>query len=386
MADASSAGMADSMPSGGDAAGGVDGPTSGTPARRRTARQLADQSRSCAAMGSRLYAHLLSRASADCEVGGPTWDVLRDHATPGRGHALALRLMAAVHRVVLERRAPTLAAFYPSVGGTGSLDGVWNAFRLTLVHQRARVSALLARPCQTNEVGRSAALAVGFIEASRISGLPLRLREVGASAGLNLRCDHFRVGGGGVGLGDEDSPVDLSSHWRVPPPDVPARLDVVDRRGCDRTPVDPTTAEGRLTLHASLWADQDDRRARLRGALALAERVQAVVDRASADRWAQAQLVDLRPDVVTVIYHSVVMEYLDHATRRRFVAVVRRAAARAADDRPLAWLRVEPASELRHHFVRMTFWPGGQTRTLARCGAHGTDVVWLGDDNAGAGR
>lgn len=333
-------------------------------------------------MGSPLYSHLLARAAADCEAGGPTWEALRDHSAPGRADALALRLMAAVHRMVLEGHAELLAPFYPSVGGTGSLDGVWAAFRATLTQDPPAVSALVARPCQTNEVGRSAALAVGFIEATRVTGLPLRLREVGASAGLNLRCDHFRIGGGGGHLGDDDSPVDLSSHWRIAPPDAPSHLQVVDRRGCDLDPVDPSTADGRLTLTASLWADQDDRHARLRGTLALADRVPAIVDRASLDRWTRQQLADLPRGVVTVLYHSVVLEYLDGVTRRRFVAAVTRAAARASSDRPLAWVRLEPVSHLRHHGVLLTLWPGGRTRTLARCGAHGTGVVWLDDDKA----
>jgi hypothetical protein len=28
--------------------------------------------------------------------------------------------------------------------------------------------------------------------------------------------------------------------------------------------------------------------------------------------------------------------------------------------------------------VLMTLWPAGDTVTLARCGAHGTDVEWVG--------
>ncbi|CAN5861115.1 DUF2332 domain-containing protein [soil metagenome] len=354
--------------------------------RDRVVWQLQVQARACAAMGSPLYDHLLHAAAADCADAGPTWDVLAAYTAPGRGGALALRLMAAVHRLVLERRAPRLATFYPSVGGSGALDGVWDAFRATLAADPQGVSALVGRPCQTNEVGRSAALAVGFAEVMRETGLPLRLREVGASAGLNLRCDRFHIGGAGAQMGDSDSPVDLSSHWRTPPPEAPARLDVVDRRGCDRAPVDPTTPEGRLTLTASVWADQRERHERLRGALALARTIPAIVDRASLDAWTRAQLVELPDGAATVVYHSVVSEYLDDTTRERFVAALTDAGARATPDSPLAWVRLEPVSRLRHHGVQMTLWPGSQTRTLARCGAHGSDVVWLdGDSGPSAG-
>lgn len=377
--------MADSMPSGevvAAAAGTLPAEPPEDPPCRHTAWQLRVQSRSCAAMGSPLYAHLLEHAADDCAAGGPTWAVLRDHVAPGRGDALALRLMATVHRLVLERRAPRLAVFYPSVGGTGGPDGAWDAFRAALDTHADELSPLVARPCQTNEVGRSAALLMGLFAVARHTGLPLRLREVGASAGLNLRCDRFVVGGGGVTVGEHDSPVDLSSHWRIPPPWTPAPLDVVDRRGCDRAPVDPTSAEGRMTLTASVWADQRARHERLRGALALAAEVPAVVDAASLDGWTRDQLADLPSGTATVVFHSVVLEYLDDDTRDAFVGAVTTAGERATPDRPLAWVRLEPATSLRHHGVKVDLWPGGHTVTLARCGAHGADVEWLGDDNA----
>ena len=377
MSDANNVGMGDSMPSL-HAAAGPGPPPARQRTRDRTAEQLRTQARSCAAMGSPLYGLLLDRAADDCAAGGPTWRILSAHAAPGRGDALALRLMAAVHRLVLERRAPKLAAFYPSVGGTGDLAGVWEVFEHTLAGNVAMLARYAERPCQTNEVGRSAGLIVGFLQVSAMTGLPLRLLEVGASAGLNLRCDHFRIGGGGVLTGDVDSPVDLSAHWKVPPPHATEGIVVVDRRGCDRRPVDPTTAEGRLALTASVWADQSERLGRLRGALELARRHPATVDRASLDTWTERRLRDATPGVATVVFHSVVSEYLPDHVRARFVGALRDAGRRAADDRPLAWVRLEPISALRHHGVQMTLWPGGQTRTLARCGAHGTDVEWLG--------
>jgi hypothetical protein len=354
--------------------------------RQRTAWQLRIQSRSCAAMGSPLYGSLLDRAADDCEAGGATWRVLEPHAGPGRADALALRLMAAVHRLVLQRRAPALATCYPSVGGTSGPQAAWPLFRATLEEQRDAVVELVGQPCQTNEVGRSAGLVVGLLDVALATRLPLRLLEVGASAGLNLRCDHFRIGGGGVALGDPDSPVDLASHWTVPPPHVPERLRVVERHGCDRAPLDPTTPEGRLRLTSSVWADQRARHKLLRGALQLAARVAAPVDVASLDDWTAARLADRPADAATVVFHSVVLEYLDDDTRQRFVATLRRAGERTTAQRPVAWVRLEPISALRHHGIQVTTWPGGRTRTLARCGAHGTDVTWLGDDNGPARR
>lgn len=347
--------------------------------RDRTAWQLRVQARACALMGSPLYGHLLDRAADDCLAAGPTWEVLAPHAAAGRGDALGLRFMAAVHRLVLEGGAPRLAGFYPSAGGDPAHDGVWEAFHHTVGANVGTLSELAALPCQTNEVGRSAALMVGFLHVMAETGLSLRLLEVGASAGLNLRCDHFRIGGAGVVVGAAGSPVDLSEYWTVAPPDPPDRIDVVARRGCDRTPVDPTTAEGRLALTAAVWADQRNRLRRLRGAIELAQRIPAIVDEASLDTWTAQQLRTLPTGCATVVFHSVVAEYLPAPVRERFIAALHDAGARATVGRPLAWVRLEPVSALRHHGLEVTLWPGGDTQVLARCGAHGTDVEWLGE-------
>ena len=71
-------------------------------ARAAVARRLRRQAQACRALGSPLYAELLERSTADAP-----------------GSALALRLMGAVHLLVLEGRAPSLARHYPSVGGGG---------------------------------------------------------------------------------------------------------------------------------------------------------------------------------------------------------------------------------------------------------------------------
>jgi hypothetical protein len=328
-------------------------------------------------MGSPLYAHLLARAADDVAASGPAWAVLSEHVAAGRADALALRFMAAVHRLVLTRRAPALALHYPSVGGTATdLEDAGRAF-LDLVEARPdELRELAALHCQTNEVGRAAALIGGFLDVAASTRLPLRLLEVGASAGLNLRWDRFRYGGGHRSWGPEGSPVDLRGLWTAPPPlPVPA-VEVVERRGCDRSPVDPASPEGRLGLTASVWGDQVARLARLRGALELASVLQVTVEEAPLDAWAVRELGEAPSGVATVLFHSVVEEYLPGDVRARFHAALAAAGARATAAAPLAWLRLEPVTALRSHGLTLTTWPGGAERVLARCGAHGADVVW----------
>jgi len=70
-------------------------------------------------MGSPFYVSLLESAASDLEAGGPVWDVLDGYEIENESAALALRLMAAVHRLVLDETLPELAPHYPSVGGDG---------------------------------------------------------------------------------------------------------------------------------------------------------------------------------------------------------------------------------------------------------------------------
>jgi len=84
----------------------------------RAADLLRTQAEACAELGSPLYAGLLSAVADDVIEGGPAADVLAGHDDDPEGWAIGLRLMGAVHRLVLERRAPALATHFPSVGGT----------------------------------------------------------------------------------------------------------------------------------------------------------------------------------------------------------------------------------------------------------------------------
>ena len=122
-----------------------------------------------------------------------------------------------------------------------------------LAGQRADVRVWLGRPPQTNEVGRAAALLGGLRHIVARARLPVRLIEIGASAGLNLRADRFYIPGEAGRFGDPSSPVVLAGGWRGQPPPT-AAIEVIERTGGDDAPIDPATPTGRLTLAAYVVA------------------------------------------------------------------------------------------------------------------------------------
>jgi hypothetical protein len=326
-------------------------------------------------LSSSLYAFLLKQAAADVEICGPCWDVLRGHDSDAGGSALALRFMAAVHRVVLMGMAPELARHYPSMNGTPEVTDCWLAFRATVARHVELLREWICRPVQTNEVGRCAALIGGFLLVARESKLPLRLLEIGSSAGLNLRWDHYYYEAGGAKWGDPASPVHLTGAFAAgsPPFDVAAR--VIERRGCDLNPVDLKSEEGKLTLLSFVWADQSSRFAGIRGAMKVASEVQVCVEMADAVRWLDRNLSSVSPGAATVVFHSIVTPYMSKSGYKQLVDILSRAGNAANKTAPLAWLRMEPGRDQAD--VRLTVWPEGDERVVATASFHGRDIRWL---------
>lgn len=335
--------------------------------------QFAQQARASLLMGSSLYAHLLLGALDDLETGGVTWRLVRGHVAPGRGHAIALRLMAAVHRLVLTGRAPGLERFFASTGGSDDPVLAWPVVLEVLTAQESAIRPLVALSCQTNEPGRSAALAIGLLDVAARHPGPIDLIEIGCAAGLNLRWDHFRYGGGCESWGDSSSPVDLRGFWADvdPVPDVHIRIE--RRIGVDPTPIDPTTEEGRLAVTSSVWGDQTQRFRLLAGAIELAARVPVTMIAADGVDWV-AEHLRVTSGRTTVLMQSVVREYLDDTQTRRLEAAVAAAGRAASADAPLAWVELEPITLTRRHGLRVTTWPGGEQRMLATAGSLGMDV------------
>lgn len=334
------------------------------------------QAGGCRLYGSPLYAQLLEASLADLEARGPVARLIESFAEDPLRAFLPLRVLGAVHERVLAGEAPALARFYPSANGRPEWPGVWHAFRDVVETQREALLPRLANFPQTNEVRRCAGLLGAFLRVAHESGLPLRLREIGTSAGLNLGWDRYRYVLGPHRWGDESSPVRIDAEWHGSAAEFAERPRIESRAGCDLSPVrieDP--AQARL-LEAYIWPDQPERLTQLRAAIALAREQPPRIERARARDWLARELAEPAEGAATIVFHSAVWSYLDAQeqadVRQIFAAAGERAHARA----PLAWLSHEDESGWGRVTIRLTRWPGGETVALAEGHPHGRLVRW----------
>lgn len=339
------------------------------------ATALAEQAGNNAALGSPFTARILRLLARNLRPGTPLSD--RMFAWPGdigpHGASLPLRLLGGLHALVLSHMAPKLAAVYPP--NPAPDDAVlWAALRAALTDHATFLDKWIDHAPQTNEVRRGAVLiAAGHMLAAR-HPLPLVLSELGASGGLNLMWDRFALSAGGHDFGPADASLRLAPDWRGPCP-APVPISIAKRRGTDLNPLDPSDPDDALRLLAYVWADQPERLARTRAAIALA---QARVDRADAADWLEARLANPQPGALHLVWHTIAWQYFPRDTQARCNAALQQAGAEATPEAPLAHLSME-ADGGHGAALRLQSWPGGQRENLARVDFHGRWVEWRAD-------
>ena len=270
---------------------------------------LGDRLRAHFGRADHLYAVLLAEMADDWDVGGVTRELFEGWEDAPAQQFPQLRLLAGLFRILLRGDAPQLEVFYPVLGGDADPHEAWAAVRPVLAAHVDELRDSLRKAPQTNEPARTVALLVGLADAVRRTGLRrVRLLEPGASGGLGLLVDRYRFLGDGWSAGPEDSPFVITGCGA--PGFVPEPVEVVERRGCDISPVDAATEEGAAYLTSFVWPWQLDRHARLAAALEVARSSPVVVDRAGAAEWVAARLGEpVDPGVLTVVWHSVTRMY-----------------------------------------------------------------------------
>lgn len=334
-----------------------------------------DQAKACLELGSPFTAMLLESAAERLDATGSVGRTILQWPGDPKADALALRFAGSLHALVLSGAAPPLERVYPRAGVEADRDTLWPAAADALDRHGPALLRYLESPPQTNEVARCAVLLGGFLEIARQTGRPLALLEIGASAGLNLHWDRYGYAVGEASWGPASAPLRLEPEWRGPLLTL-GSVEVRQRRGCDRRPIDPSDAHDRLRLRAYVWADQAARLARLDAALDHAARQGTRVEHADAADWVEAQLAVRPPGLTTVLFHSIVWQYLPPVTQQRIEAALERAGGAASEDTPLSWLRKEPSPGGGHTELRLITWPGGREQPLANADYHGRWVSW----------
>ena len=289
--------------------------------------------------------------------------------SPGEDN-VPLRLCGGLHALVRSGRAQELASLYPpeTLPDGPALEA---AAAAAIAAHADWLDPWLQYPPQTNEVGRSAPLMAGLLAIADRFALPLRLYELGASAGLNLQLEHFHHELGGLCFGPSDSAVRLCPQWYgASPPD--SKMEIVERRGVDISPIADTE---RLLTYA--WPDQPDRMARIAAAAEVARNSPVAVDQGDAADWIESRLSAApAPGAVRVVFHSIAFQYFPGAAQARIRACISAAGEAATEEAPVAWLRLEMLAGESTASLRLRTWPGGE-RLLAWVHPHGRNVSWL---------
>jgi hypothetical protein len=331
---------------------------------------------------SPLYARMMHAGADDLEAGGVVAELFAGVPVP-RGSLPQLRLLAALHRLALADEAPELASFYPSAGGGLPGEHVWPAALATIAEHFDWIKARLWRTVQTNEPGRSAVLFAALLWLTERYGRPIRLLELGASAGLNLLTDRYCYVDGERELGRPSSPLRFVRPWDPPPAidlaKAASALTISARQGCDVAPLDASSPDARLTLLSYVWPDELERIDRVKAALQIAAGQPSMVTARAAADWLPDALAQRRNQELAVVWHSLFRQYLAPGEWDVLQDAFGQAAG-AGPNRHIVWLSMEPSGE-RVAGVELTArtTPDAPARLLARCDDHGPPVRWQAD-------
>jgi hypothetical protein len=180
---------------------------------------------------------------------------------------------------------------------------------------------ILDRWTQTNEAARCAA----FVPILTGIPQPIALIEVGASAGLCLLPDRYRiVYDETIAYGPEDSTVRIDVHTMGPFPEGSSTIDIRSRIGIDRNPLDVRQPDDRRWLEACIWPEHTDRQQRLRAAADLVAEEPPEMVRGDLVETISGVLDSIPGDVTPIVFHSAVLNYLDPSSRLAFATQLRR--------------------------------------------------------------
>ncbi|MEX1218541.1 MAG: DUF2332 domain-containing protein [Acidimicrobiales bacterium] len=256
-------------------------------------------------------------------------DFISTSANPNaRRGRIPVLFFAATHERVLADPSSELAAIYRGESSANPVD----AFTKLVETQRTAIAnSMRTRSVQTNEVGRSAVLALGVERAVNDIHARIDLFEIGPSAGLNLFFDQFHItylrnSQIVATRGPQSSTVHLEGELRsalLPKTETSALL-LGSRIGIDPNPIDVVSEDQCRWLEACLWPGIPDRPQRLEAALALASAAPPHLIRGDAALDLSTHLATLSDDNHLVIFSTWALSYIATSGRENILEVIDR--------------------------------------------------------------
>jgi hypothetical protein len=275
----------------------------------------------------------------------------------------------------LSEQPPTKRQPNLLLAGTRFLYGTqpdYSRFRATVLAHSDELARLLhSRRTQTNEPGRCAVLLPALCQLPQ----PLALIEVGAAAGLCLLVDRYGYDYGGRRLGDGRLVFECEPHGPAP---LPRHLpEVVWRAGIDLDPIDLDDEDAVRWLEALVWPEEEDRLARLRGAMAIARDEPPRVVRGNLLDGFVDLAAEAPPDATLVVFHTAVLAYLSAGERAEFKAQVDASRARWISSEAAGLIPDLPLPRAEPLSPSYLVLAADGTRALAFCDGHGRWLQWL---------
>jgi hypothetical protein len=205
--------------------------------------------------------------------------------------------------------------------------------------ERANLLALLrTRRVQTNDCGRSAIIGPALTWIARHLPGPYCLVDVGASAGINLLCDRYRLDYGRYGAsGPADSAVRIRCEVTGGNPPITDRLpELVQRVGIDLSPIDLSNPADARWLLACVWPDTG-RAERVEASIRLAQEELPTMVTGHANAVLPSVLAGLPDGSTAIVTTTWAFGYFSIQERTEFVDLLRVESER----RSIAWVSAE---------------------------------------------
>jgi hypothetical protein len=331
------------------------------------------------------YSPLYDRIAVAIAADRPTLELVA--SAPPSSH-LPPSLLAAVHYLLLDGLDNPLADVY---AGRSSADPGPLFIEVCRTHWDEVLALLASRHIQTNECGRSALVGPGLTWLAAQLDAPPALVDVGASAGLTLLCDRYRLDYGDHGAtGPADSPVEVDCRVIAGDPPIADRLPTLASRvGIDRAPLDLAKVGDARWLLACVWPDTG-RLERTAASIRLAQADLPVVLRGDANETLPGVLAGLPDGSAAIVLTTWSFAYFSLEKRRQFEELLEV----ASYQRPIAWLSADSAGVVgafveklppTHHqtnadVLGAVLFEGGNRRSqlLAFIHRHGNWIDWRG--------